>query len=405
MTHNVKLYLILILSLCLLTGCWDKKELTDIAFVAAMGIDKGENGQYVGTFQIINPSNVAGGLQGGSGQDGATVTVYRIPGENMVDVSRRAANEISRVLFYSHANLVVIGEELAKEEGIDGILDGLDRDDRFRDTSKVVIARGATASELMQITTPIDKIPANKVIKTLRFSEQQWGEQWPVKIRDILNALTSTGKEPIIPSFSIYGDRDAAKSIESLQRTSPDAIIRTNGLGIFKDGKLMGWLHDEQARGTAWIMNKIRSTNIAIDWEEEMEAISFQVVREKTKVKFEFDGNQIIAKLDIQTQGDLGEVNVPINLKDRRIRNQIEKKVEKEIEHMIRSTITEVQSYQADIFGFGEKIYHSHPKKWRQIEEDWQDQYFPEMKVEVGVDAMISGTGLRSNSFKYIEHD
>lgn len=405
MTHKVTLSFILILSLCLLAGCWDKKELTDIAFVAAIGIDKGEDGQYVGTFQIVNPSNVAGGLQGGSGQEGSTVTVYQVTGKNMVDVSRRAANEISRGLFYSHANLVVVGEELAKEQGIDAILDGLDRDDRFRDTSKVVIARGTTASELMQITTPIDKIPANKVIKTLQFSEQQWGEQWPVKIRDILNALTSIGKEPIIPSFSIYGNGEAAKSVDSLQKMNPEAIIRTNGLGIFKDGKLLGWLHDEQARGTAWVMDKIHSSNITIDWEGEMEAISFQVVREKTKVTFEFDGDQPVAKLDIQTHGDLGEVNVPINLKDRHVRNQIEKKVEKEIDHMIHSTITEVQTYQADIFGFGEKVYQSHPKKWRQMKEDWQDRYFPEMKVEVKVDAMISGTGLRSNSFKYIEHD
>lgn len=403
MIRKVRLCFILLLSVLFLTGCWDKKELTDIAFVAAIGVDKAEDDKYLGTFQIINPGNVAGGLQGGSGQESSTVTVYEITGNNMVDISRRAANEISRVLFYSHANLVVLGEELVKEEGIDGILDSLDRDDRFRDTSKVVIARGGTASELMKITTPIDKIPANKVIKTLQSSEQQWGEQWPVRIRDILNATTSTGKEPIIPSFSVYGDRKVGKSMNNLHNTLPDAIVRTNGLGLIKNGKLIGWLEDEKARGAAWSMNKIHSSNVAIDWEETEEAISFQVVREKTKVEFAFDGGQIVARLNIHTQGDLKEVNIPVNIEDRHIRNQIEKKVEGKIKSMIRSSIEEAQTYQTDIFGFGEKIYQSYPKKWRKIEKEWQNQYFPEMKVEVKVDAMISGTGLRGNSYRYIE--
>lgn len=47
----------------LLTSCWSKKELTDLAFVSAMGIDKTKDGRYELTFQIINPGNVAG-LQG-----------------------------------------------------------------------------------------------------------------------------------------------------------------------------------------------------------------------------------------------------------------------------------------------------------------------------------------------------
>lgn len=52
-------------SICILSSCWSSKELTDLAIVAAMGIDKTKDGQYQITLQIINPGNVAGGLQGG----------------------------------------------------------------------------------------------------------------------------------------------------------------------------------------------------------------------------------------------------------------------------------------------------------------------------------------------------
>lgn len=44
----------------ILSGCWSNNELTDLAFVMAVGFDKGEDGKLVGTFQIVNPGNVAG---------------------------------------------------------------------------------------------------------------------------------------------------------------------------------------------------------------------------------------------------------------------------------------------------------------------------------------------------------
>ncbi|GIN59311.1 spore germination protein KC [Lederbergia ruris] len=404
MIRKVKLSFILLISLLFLAGCWDKRELTDIAFVAAIGFDKGEDNQYIGTFQIVNPGNVAGGLQGGSASEAANVTVYQITGKNTVEISRRASEEISRTLFYSHANLVVVGEELAKEEGFGVFLDGLDRDDRFRDTAKVIIARNTTASELMQITTPIDKIPANKVTKTLEYSGQLWGAQWPINIRELLNALTSAGKEPIIPSFSVHGHKEVGKSVDNLKNTEPATVLRASGLGIFNNGKLIGWLDGERARGVAWVMNKIRTSNIAVDWQEQKDVISFQVVREKTKVALEYVEDQITAKINIQMQGDLGEVNVPINIKDRQIRNQIERETEKAVESMVRSTIEEVQSYKSDIFGFGEKVYQSHPDAWKKMKKNWDEQYFPDMKVEIEVDATITGTGLRSNPFKYKRH-
>jgi spore germination protein KC len=57
--------LLMILVTVLLTSCWSKKELTDLAIVSAMAIDKTKDGRYHLTLQIINPGNVAGGLQGG----------------------------------------------------------------------------------------------------------------------------------------------------------------------------------------------------------------------------------------------------------------------------------------------------------------------------------------------------
>ncbi|MED5074414.1 Ger(x)C family spore germination protein, partial [Anoxybacillus geothermalis] len=47
----------------LLAGCWSKKELTDLAVVIAVGLDKTKDGRYLASFQVVNPGNVAGAPQ------------------------------------------------------------------------------------------------------------------------------------------------------------------------------------------------------------------------------------------------------------------------------------------------------------------------------------------------------
>ena len=78
-----------------LTSCWSKKELTDLAIVSAMGIDKTKDGRYHITLQIINPGNVAG-IQGGGGTQSPPITIYSASGDNIVEASRRASGRISR---------------------------------------------------------------------------------------------------------------------------------------------------------------------------------------------------------------------------------------------------------------------------------------------------------------------
>ena len=44
--RKVTFFFLLMTSTILLSGCWSKKELTDLAIVAALGVDKTEDGKY-----------------------------------------------------------------------------------------------------------------------------------------------------------------------------------------------------------------------------------------------------------------------------------------------------------------------------------------------------------------------
>ncbi|MBW8350698.1 Ger(x)C family spore germination protein [Bacillus sp. IITD106] len=399
MNHRTILLVVIIFFVSFLTGCGSQKELTAIAIVAAFGIDKDENGKYVGTFQIVNPANVAGGLQGGSAGEGAAVTVYKATGKNIVDVSRRASIKVSRMIYYAHTNLVVIGEEIAREDGIAEVLDALDRDVEFRTTTKLVISRGVKASELLSITTPIDKIPSKKVIENIKYSEKRWGGNVSTNVREVIECLTNSGKEAVVPGYTVQGSIEEGKQVENLHNTLLKTNIHVDGIAIFKGDKLVDWVNENDAQGIVWILDKIKETSIPINWKGKEDVISYQVMRDKVKIAAKMNDSLPSFLINIKVKGDLGEVDAPVNINDRKVLDEIERKVEKKVKEKILHAVHLAQKNKTDVLGFGEKVYRSNPKAWKKIKSDWNEQYFPNLNVKVTVDASILRTGLKTNPF------
>jgi len=397
---NRGIVLLLLFSvLILLSGCWSKKELTDIAIISAFGIDKNDKGQYVGTIQVINPGNVTGGQQDGGSSIGPPINVYTETGNNLTEVSRKFSTGISRRLYYAHTNLVVVGERLAREDGILRLFDAMDRDPEFRITSEVIIAQDMEAKDIVRTITPIDKIPSNKVIKTLKSTEKNWGTHLRANMKDVLNNLVSDGKEPLITGFRIKGEIDQAMKMANIEETTPKAVLEAEGIALFRNGKLVDWLQGSTARGSLWILDKIEKTDVNINWQEHEEAIAYEVIRQKTKVLPKVYNEEPLITIDVSAEGDIGEVEIPVDLTDPLVLVKIEKEVEKEIKKEIQEAIKQAQKNKSDVFGFGEVVQRADPKLWKKLKSDWNSVYFPELVVDVKVDAFVRRTGIRTKSF------
>lgn len=59
----------------LLSGCWERKELNELAFVLGLGLDKAEDGYKV-SMQVVIPSSITSQSAGGSGGSGVPVVLY-----------------------------------------------------------------------------------------------------------------------------------------------------------------------------------------------------------------------------------------------------------------------------------------------------------------------------------------
>lgn len=395
---SISLYLI-IASISLLSGCWSQKELNELAIISATSIDKNEEGQYVKTIQLINPSNVAGGLQGGGGGQSPAVTVYSATGDSVLEAHFNASSKISRKLYHSHSNLIVLSEEVAQEDGIENVLDAFERDPEIRPTARLVIAHNTKAGDLLKSLTAVDKVPAEKVNGTLEFTEQSRGANMEVTLQDVIKALTSEGKEPVISGFSMKGDIEQGKKMENLQKSELDTTLEADGLAIFKEGKLIDWYQDDMAKGVIWILDKIKETDVELDRDGKKNAIVYNVFRQKTKVSADTKNDIPTIMINVRAEGDIREVRTSINLKDPKVILDLEKELEKKIKALLEDTVIRTQQNKTDIFGFGEEVHRSNPEKWKKLKSDWNDNYFPKIDVQVKVEAFVRRSGLRTNSY------
>ncbi len=390
--------LLMLMGTTFTSGCWDKTELNEMAIVSAVGIDKNEAGRLVGTFQIINPVNVAGSLQGGGGTN-PSISIYRATGDNVLELDSNASTKISRDMYFAHANLVVIGEDVAKEMGINSIFDAFERSPEFRATTRIVIARGVKAKDLVETLTAIDKVSAEKVIKTIESTEKQQGGSITINLQEVIKNLVSSGKEPLISGFTVRGNTNKESKIENTQTSNMAANPNAVGIGVFKDGKLIDWLDGNQAKGTMWVLDRIVNTNVNIDWEGKKDAVTYQVLRQKTNVKPKMKNGKPKMYITVRAEGDIREVNAPIDLASPHGSIDIEKKLAKDIKKDMEDAIKLAQKNKSDIFGFGELIHETHPAYWKKHEKDWDDVTFPKLEAEVQVEVFIRRTGIRNKPY------
>lgn len=382
---------LLILSL-FLSGCWDRRELNELAITMAIGIDKVED-EYQVTTQVIVPSELS--MKGGLGR--SPVTLFQAKGDTVYEAIRKLTRDSPRKIYPGHLRMLVIGEELAKE-GIADSLELMFRDRELRYDFYIAIAKDMTAAEILNVTTTIEAIPANKMINALETSEKAFASTSGVTLDDLVADLVSDGKEAVLTGIFVTGDQEIGPSKQNVESITPSARIRYDNFAVFKKDKLVGWLTERESRGYNDITNKVKTTVNTISCPKEGKA-TIEVIKFNSDVKGKINKGKAEVDVNIKVKGNVGEVECEIDLTKPETIDQLEKIYEKDLKEIISDTINTVQNkYETDIFGFGEAIHRSNPKEWNKMKENW-DEEFSNLTVNVKVVMELQHTGTITNSF------
>ncbi|MFD0959196.1 Ger(x)C family spore germination protein [Paenibacillus chungangensis] len=392
MTRISSLIALLLVVAVLLTGCWNRRELNDLSIVAGLGIDKWKD-KYMLTVQVVDPAEVAA-KQGASGR--SPVTTYSATGDTLFEAIRKMTTVTSRKLYFSHLRILVLGEELARE-GIAETIDLWSRDPETRTDFYLLVARGMQAQKVLEVLTPMEKIPANKLMASLEVSEKAWAPTVSIQLDELITDIVSEGKQPVLTGVSILGNQEEGTKMENVQTPKPAVNLIYKGIAVFKGDKLVGWLNAEESKGYSDLTNKLDSTIIELGCPEGGK-LAVEIIRANTKVKGKLRNGEPEVDIAIRSEANIADVECNIDLMDTEMISLLETKVEAAVKNHADYALKKARKLKSDIFGFGEAIHRAAPRYWRKHKEDWVE-IFQHLPVNMHVEVKIRRLGTTGGTF------
>ncbi|WP_100408094.1 Ger(x)C family spore germination protein [Bacillus solitudinis] len=388
--------IIILLSLFLilgLGGCWDRRELNDITFVAGMAIEKGKTANYEITLEVINASQ----LNPKTAQGNTPTVSFSLEGDTISEIDDKMNIGLTRQLDFSHTRTIVIDEALARE-GVGPFLQYIERSAEFRNDFHLLIAKDVKAKEIIKTLYPVQLVPSMKLDVQLKSLAEEWGGYPEVRFIEFTSNIASDGRQPVAAVVSIEGDPSKGETVQNNQKASLEANVVVDGLAIFDEDKLIGMLSIEEARNYVWTQD-IQKTTVIADCNPD-QFFSVRIFNSHTEIKASYQGEQPVILIKLVLEGELQSTQCA---KDETSKIKTFEKYEKilaeEIPRMITTTIGKVQEqYGVDIFGFGEEMERQQYKKFKSVKSKWNDE-FKRAKIDVEAKVFIRRDGIRNESF------
>ncbi|MBM7691466.1 spore germination protein KC [Peribacillus deserti] len=384
----------LIMVLCL-SGCWDYRELADVTVVTGIAVDKTQNNKYKLTVEGINAQELNNRTAAGY----APSIVYSLSGNSIAELTQKMNIGFSRNLIYSHMRILIISETAARE-GITEFIDFLERDREIRDDFRLIISRRTSAAQILKTTYPFQKSSSLKLFKQMDSFRRNWGGNPSVQLNDVVNALTSPAVQPVMEAVTIQGKASKGPSVENMKKVTPDALVVLDSLGIFREGKLIGFLPLNDSRYYVWLRGKLDHTAFSIECRKQNNNfITLRAYNNKSKITGHLEDGKAAFKVKLQLEGFLDSNHCGKDLNKVETYKEYEKLAEKYIEKEMKLSINKVQKkYKIDVYGFGEYLYRNDYKNFKTVEHNW-DNVFKNAKVEVDAKVKLRRTALRTKSF------
>ncbi|WP_419886019.1 Ger(x)C family spore germination protein [Paenibacillus sp. B-A-8] len=380
-----------------LSGCWERKELNEIAFVLGIGIDKAEKG-YTVSMQVVIPSAISSQSTGGGGGTGVPVVVYKFTVPTFYDAQRMLNLDSSRTSYLGHIRVLVIGEELARF-GVGEILDVFKRSREPRMDFYVMVARGTTASDVLNVLTPMDKLPANKLFSSLDNSYKDSAKTVAVTLDDFIENLLSQGENPVLTGVEVMGNPKDGEEKSNVERTTPKTRLEYHTVAVFRKDKLIGWLNEGETIGYNYINDKVTSHSGPIAGKDG-KPIVIEAIQASTKRKVKIIDGEPHIYLHVKALCNIEEVQSIENLESESTIRRLEKETEKRIVERMQNTVEQVNNrFNVDIMGFGQSIYHASPKAWTKLQQKKGDDYLKSLPIHYSASVVINRVGLTDNSF------
>ncbi|MFZ5828311.1 MAG: Ger(x)C family spore germination protein [Bacillota bacterium] len=392
MTRSRWLALILLGSL-LLSGCWDRRELTDVSLVGLIGIDREED-QYLVTLNVLIPQR--GGQQGGGGSSGETGVRSVVARAGSLDEAVAKANQaLSRDITLTHVRAIILGEEFARE-GIAPALDFLLRSVEVRPTAWIAVTVGS-ANEFLQVRPQQERVPIEGPVGYHDFVQARSGIIRARRLVDVANILQEEGIDLALPLFR-RASEEHPNPDGGQEATGNQEELIYGGAGLFIGDRLVDWMSPDQARGILWASGRITRTAVVAPCEDPERRAVFRVRWTKGSVRVTARNQELAGEIRVKVVADLNETTCEEQLISGADLSRAEALLADQVERELIKTVSILRETGSDFLGLGQTLYRKAPALFRAHEAEWPER-LAEMDLRIVIEAIVPRTGQMKQRF------
>ncbi|MCM3630753.1 Ger(x)C family spore germination protein [Paenibacillus glycanilyticus] len=367
--------------LLVLTGCWDRREINDVAFVLASAIDK--EGDNIRVSVLIPLPGNMGSTGGGGGSGGQKPFAIKTEtGKTVREAVSKLQFRLPRHLFFGHRRVIIIGEQLAREEGVSTIFDAVTRTPENRLTAFIAISEGK-AQDVLNADTRLERFSAESMRELLQSEASV-----RITLKDVIGKIISIGEDAFFPYIEKVKTKIKGQESE-------DVLIE--GFVMTHNGKMTGTIKGNAAIGLRLLNHSFRKYDETFN--DEGNFMTIAITEAQISIKPVMKNGELSFRIHSMVKASVNEDrNLDRNYDDYETRQRIEKIVAERVVDNIKLAIESMQKSNCDAVGFGLQAYRAYPQAWtNQYRRDW-GTIFPKIEFEVTAKANLFRLGMSSKN-------
>ncbi|MFA9558437.1 Ger(x)C family spore germination protein [Evansella sp. AB-rgal1] len=287
-----------------------------------------------------------------------------------------ASTESEKLLSTAQLRVILFSEEFAREVGVWEVLDNLYRDPRVGTNSFIAIVKGSV-EEMVKKEYP-DKPDINRYLNQLLQPRTITAFSPFTTIHHFIRHVTSQVSDAICPYLE-----------------NVDGAIKLTKVAIFEGSKMVSTIEREDAKIVESIKRNRKTADISYtlpgDDGEEEETIVLNFIRSKRNIKTNGDPNNPEVFIYFYITGSVVDYTGNKNISKQEERDEIEKKLSKEIEDSLLRSLYHFQELGVDPMGIGDYF------RLKVQTKDWTKEYWTDIlkrtTFTVHVEPRITSTG------------
>jgi spore germination protein KC len=325
-------YFLLLAIVCSLTGCWDRNELEDKAYVIGLGLDPSkQEGKVKVTMLIANPE--VGSMQGGGGSTEKPREIISFDANDFITAKGTANAIISRDISYDLLRVIMVSEEFAKDPIFFPTISDTLKDKEIRMNTYLAVSKEKASEYFLQNRPKMETrphkyfqfmighgiengfIPDSTLFRFFKTIERE---------TDLFLAMYTTAKKEKNPPIKGEDDYMAGQVNASGELDDTQFI----GSAVFKNGVMTDKLTGEETR-TVNILDDTTNIkdilfNVTDPFSDKPQQIAARLLKtENNKVKMNLKGTKpeitITLPLQVEIMSNPSIVNFAKSKKNRQI--------------------------------------------------------------------------------------